>query len=281
MMRRIASDVTKRARWCADVLRRTEGERSRAHVQPVAAPRRRQAPVAWRPQGGLPGALLLQSCVRSFCARVCCCTTWLTARSAQHGRLAFRCDITENWSFHFWFSLRRCRLSLQHRHRARPCQTWARWRLDGACRAAAALAMRRSSLCLPHSIVHSAPHVCAHAIVIVSASMQEQTRSLEDLAMDVPLSPQILGHALAAVAAAGALPLAALEALLADVESCEPKRKLVGYLMPKLASELGQVRRRCVTSWPFGGFDMHLPSCELSHTGIRLTGDWRFLGQLR
>ena len=58
--------------------------------------------------------------------------------------------------------------------------------------------------------------------------------------MDVPLSPQILGLALAAVYSAAAMPLATLEGLLEKVDSCEPKRRLVASLMPKLAEELGQ-----------------------------------------
>ena len=58
--------------------------------------------------------------------------------------------------------------------------------------------------------------------------------------MDVPLSPQILGLALAAIFSAGAMQLSSLEGLLEKVESCEPKRRLVASLMPQLADELGK-----------------------------------------
>lgn len=58
--------------------------------------------------------------------------------------------------------------------------------------------------------------------------------------MDVPLSPMILGAALAATMATGALPLASLEGLLEGVESAEPKRKLAAALLPRLGAELGQ-----------------------------------------
>jgi hypothetical protein len=66
--------------------------------------------------------------------------------------------------------------------------------------------------------------------------LQKHTQNLEDLMMDVPLSPQIL----AAVIPAGAMPFSVLEGLVEKVESCAPKRCLVEHLMPYLAEELGK-----------------------------------------
>lgn len=79
-----------------------------------------------------------------------------------------------------------------------------------------------------------------HRVPMYPAAVQEHTQGLEDLAMDVPLSPQILGLALAAIFSAGAMQLSSLEGLLEKVESCEPKRRLVASLMPQLADELGK-----------------------------------------
>ena len=58
--------------------------------------------------------------------------------------------------------------------------------------------------------------------------------------MDVPLSPMILGAALAATISTGTLPLASLEGLLEGVESADPKRKLASSLLPRLKAELGE-----------------------------------------
>jgi hypothetical protein len=56
----------------------------------------------------------------------------------------------------------------------------------------------------------------------------------------VPLSPQILGRAAAALAAAGTLRFASLEALLGGVEAVEPKRHFFRHLMASLEKELGR-----------------------------------------
>jgi hypothetical protein len=56
----------------------------------------------------------------------------------------------------------------------------------------------------------------------------------------VPLSPQILGRAAAALAEAGTLRFAAVEALLSGVEAVEPKRHFFRHLVSALAKELGQ-----------------------------------------
>lgn len=70
--------------------------------------------------------------------------------------------------------------------------------------------------------------------------VQAHTEGLEDLSMDVPMSPQILGRALAALLIGGAVQLACLEGLLDKVESCDPKRRLVANVMPPLEEGLGR-----------------------------------------
>jgi hypothetical protein len=52
--------------------------------------------------------------------------------------------------------------------------------------------------------------------------------------MDVPMSPQILGQALAALLLAGAMQFSCLEGLLEKCESCDPKRRLFAKLMEPL-----------------------------------------------
>jgi hypothetical protein len=58
--------------------------------------------------------------------------------------------------------------------------------------------------------------------------------------MDVPMSPQILGQALAALLLAGALQFATLEGLLEKCESCDPKRRLFAKLMEPLEAGLSR-----------------------------------------
>lgn len=70
--------------------------------------------------------------------------------------------------------------------------------------------------------------------------MQAETQQLEDLALDVPLSPQILGRTAAALAEAGALRFADVPGLVAAVEAVEPKRHFFRHLLSALAVSLGE-----------------------------------------
>lgn len=63
----------------------------------------------------------------------------------------------------------------------------------------------------------------------VRAGVASVTAGLEDLALDVPMSPQVLGWLVGAALAAGVLAVGCLEGLLEAVESTDPKRHFIKY----------------------------------------------------
>jgi hypothetical protein len=63
---------------------------------------------------------------------------------------------------------------------------------------------------------------------------------LDDLAVDVPLAPSILGRFIAALLEQGGLQTAALEPLFEASEGAEAKRGVFKYLMRALDTSLGQ-----------------------------------------
>ena len=110
------------------------------------------------------------------------------------------------------------------------------------CRRTAALLRAHDELA-PGLCKHMPPsgnHQVNERLNVCARGMQAHTEGLEDLSMDVPMSPQILGRALAALLIGGAVQFACLEGLLDKVESCEPKRRLVAKLMPPLEEGLGR-----------------------------------------
>lgn len=63
---------------------------------------------------------------------------------------------------------------------------------------------------------------------------------LDDLAVDIPLAPPILGKFLAALLEQGSMPTAALEKFFDASEMAEAKRSVFKHLMRSLETSLGQ-----------------------------------------
>ena len=66
------------------------------------------------------------------------------------------------------------------------------------------------------------------------------TDQLEDLAIDVPLAPQLLGEAVAAVIMEGAHTYALLKTLTSKMEGCEVMRKFLSVILLKLRTQGGE-----------------------------------------
>ncbi|UPQ98671.1 translation initiation factor eIF-4F [Chloropicon primus] len=73
--------------------------------------------------------------------------------------------------------------------------------------------------------------VSAEALI---AGLKAHTANLEDLAIDVPLAPQLIGEAIAACIVEGAADLGLLKTILEGCEGCEVKRKFVLVILLKM-----------------------------------------------
>ncbi|KIZ04763.1 Eukaryotic initiation factor iso-4F subunit p82-34 [Monoraphidium neglectum] len=98
------------------------------------------------------------------------------------------------------------------------------------------------------------------------------TEGLEDLSLDIPKAPELLGRVVGAAAAKGALALSELPQLLSKCEGAEPKRKLAGAAFRAAAAEGGgdaKLAQLCAAAGIRAGeflkadeFDGDLPSVE-------------------
>jgi hypothetical protein len=70
--------------------------------------------------------------------------------------------------------------------------------------------------------------------------LQEHMAMLDDLAVDIPLAPPILGQFLAALLEQGSMATSALEKFFEASEMAEPKRAVFKILMRSLEGSLGQ-----------------------------------------
>lgn len=71
-------------------------------------------------------------------------------------------------------------------------------------------------------------------------SVQMHTDSLEDIAVDIPLAPQILGKFIAAVLERQLVQPGAFEVLFAQEGAAEAKRSIFKFAMKDLVAALGQ-----------------------------------------
>ena len=100
------------------------------------------------------------------------------------------------------------------------------------------------------------------------AGLQTYTSALEDLSLDVPKAPQILGTVWGQCAAEGVVPLGQMGELLADEEGAEAKRKFAAaaFAAVKAAGE-GKLKElaggvKVGELLKAGEFDGDLPSVE-------------------
>jgi hypothetical protein len=70
--------------------------------------------------------------------------------------------------------------------------------------------------------------------------LQEHMAMLDDLAVDIPLAPTIIGKFLAALLEQGTMPTSTLEKFFEASEMAEPKRAVFKNLMRSLETSLGQ-----------------------------------------
>ena len=101
------------------------------------------------------------------------------------------------------------------------------------------------------------------------AGLRTYTDGLEDLSLDVPKAPELLGRVLGGAAAKGVLALSDLPELLAKCEGAEPKRKLSAAAFKAAQAEGGDVAALCAAAGVRAGaflaadeFDGDLPSVE-------------------
>jgi translation initiation factor 4G len=73
-------------------------------------------------------------------------------------------------------------------------------------------------------------------------AVSEQTTALEDLSLDVPQAPKLLGLLVGQAVAAGALQLTALPNMLDGVESAKPKREFVAATLQRLKAKAGEAK---------------------------------------
>jgi translation initiation factor 4G len=101
------------------------------------------------------------------------------------------------------------------------------------------------------------------------AGLQTYTSQLEDLSLDVPKAPQILGKVWGQCAAEGVVPLGQMEELLADEEGAEAKRKFAAAAFGALKTAGGEGKLKELAGGlkvgellKAGEFDGDLPTVE-------------------